>query len=173
MKYLIASDFHGDNDSFDMFKDIISLEQPNAIYLLGDLINSYDYIYFNNTFSNVFVPIIVVAGNCDDEYTLSKLNVGYKGIYTYELINNRALFFTHGHIYNDFEKPLGMGNKDILFMGHKHIPSIQNKKTGIFVCVGSMSRPRGGSKQSYCLFEDNVIKIKELYTQNIINELII
>ncbi|SKC92478.1 metallophosphoesterase family protein [Maledivibacter halophilus] len=72
-------------------------------------------------------------------------------------IEGKKIFLTHGHNYNVkfnlnrlYYKALEI-NSNIVIFGHSHM-SMHKKENGIdFINPGSISRPRGGTKQSYAI----------------------
>ncbi|MCR4662121.1 MAG: YfcE family phosphodiesterase [Clostridia bacterium] len=173
MKYMIASDFHSHYDAFEKFFKRVEEEKPNEIIFLGDLVKEYDYMWFNNMISNIYIPIITVLGNCDREYSIDLLNIGNQGYLYSESANNRTTYFTHGHIYNPGSLPSQIIKGDILFYGHRHIPLIQSINGMIFVCVGSVAEPRQSSNPTYCIYDLEKIQLKDINTKEVIKELIL
>ena len=159
MKYLIASDIHGNVIYFNQLLDAIKLEKPEKIFLLGDI-----YPYGNNFVSineiadklNSLDNVRSVVGNCD--YTDEIFN------FEFELdikltINNKLFFLTHGNRYNKKYPPKEF---DVLVYGHEHEGYIIKEDNKLFVNSGSVSIPRNGSERGYLVITDEEIILKSL-----------
>ena len=57
-----------------------------------------------------------------------------------------------------FQKMLG----DIFLFGHTHVGTIEKVGNRIIANPGSISKPRGGTKKSYLIIDDEKIELKEL-----------
>lgn len=162
MKILIISDIHGDYKNLD---SIITKESFDKLIVLGDLLPySYDYDddledKIMNLLSKYKNKLVLIKGNCD-----KYINFEAYGLYAHEEIsltlNNHIVTFTHGHLYNKGFLPSYHG--DIFISGHTHIPLLIKEKNIIYANPGSIGRPRGISKKSYIIFDDNKIIIKDL-----------
>lgn len=169
MKYLIATDLHGNVEAYKQLKRVADSERPDEIVLLGDLCDSYGYYPVNCVLDNIFYPILSVRGNCDRPDVMEKLNLGDKGVSFMEEVGEKRIYFTHGHVYGRTNLPGVLGKGDILFYGHYHAPEVVKNKYGVWlVCVGSAGRPRGGSHPTYCVFDGKSIIIRDIYTDETI-----
>lgn len=153
MKYLIASDFHGNNDAYKELKRAAENILPDKIILLGDYFDGSGVAPVNNELKKIFFPLLAVQGNCDYPALYNALDAGLMNNGFFEEINGRRVYFTHGHIYGRNSAPAVIGENDAVFYGHYHVPEI-SKSGGIWrVCVGSAGRPRGGSDACFCVFD--------------------
>ena len=168
MKYLIASDLHGDINGYIKLKDLILKENFDKLILLGDLTNGYDVEPINNVLDNIYIPIQTVMGNCDNTRVMESLHLGYLGFIHQESIGNRNITFTHGHRYNLNAIPGDLNKGDVLLYGHFHSPEIIIKNDVVCCCVGSVSYPRGYSAASYAVLTDTDIGVYNINTQKAI-----
>src|SRR5574344_84690 len=169
MKYLVASDSHGSSKFIKQLLKVIDKEKPDKVIFLGDYLYNgarnkvpakYDTILSTKLLNSIKDKVLfAIRGNCDslvDETVLS-----YKLTDLEELnINERRFVFTHGDRYDEKNVPLGQG--DVLISGHTHIPSIRIYQAAYLVNPGSVSIPKGGSKNSYLVIQDDEIFIKDL-----------
>ena len=165
MKYLIASDLHGDVGGYTKLQDLILKEHFDKLVLLGDLTNGYDVTPINNILDNIYIPIQTVIGNCDNTRGIDQLHLGNLGYVHKEQLNNRSVVFSHGHRINMNAGPEDMKKGDILLYGHFHFPEITIKKDVVCCCVGSISYPRGYSVATYAVLTETSISIYNINTQ--------
>ncbi len=71
-------------------------------------------------------------------------------------VNNRILYFTHGHVFNNDHLP-PMNPQDILVHGHTHVQRIENYATHTYINPGSISLPKEDSRHGFIILEDNVM----------------
>ncbi len=172
MKIAIFSDFHGQTDAYERFSELVKEEKPDKIVLLGDMTNKDgDISAARLTMANVYVPMIMVEGNCDVRGIDEKIGVTCPG-YTYLIEDGeRKLLFAHGHTVNSGCLPSFMGKGDAFFFGHLHFPEISIVRGVACVCVGSMSRPRAGAPTCYAVYEGGVITVKNALTKETVTEI--
>lgn len=161
MKYLIASDLHGDINSYQTLLEIVKREQPEKVVLLGDLMDYGSAIgAINAILDQIEVPIIAVRGNCDREEWLKMFHVENKGLKFVEYVGNRCIFYTHGHIYGMNPLPSILKSGDIFLYGHWHKGKLSTINGVTVGNAGSIARPRD-SMASYIILKDNEIVLKE------------
>ena len=108
MKLLIFSDIHGSSYYANKLKEIVSIENPDKIVLLGDLY----YHGPRNNLSQEYAPmevakvlnelkdkLMVVRGNCDAEVDEMISEFKFED-HIFDTINGKRVYFTHGHKYN-------------------------------------------------------------------------
>ena len=66
---------------------------------------------------------------------------------------------THGH-----KTPACLGNGDVLFNGHFHVPAFETRGNYIYVNCGSVSIPKENSPHSCLVAEDNELVWKDVTT---------
>ena len=175
MKLLIISDIHGSSYYAQKIEEINKREKPDQIILLGDLYyhgprngltEQYDPMKVAGILNDLKDKIRAVRGNCDAEVDemISDFKIEQN---IEEQINNKHVFFSHGHIYNMNNIP----NKEvqIMFYGHFHTGFIEEKNGIIFANPGSISLPKNNTEHSYIIFDSNAIILKDL-DGNIIQE---
>jgi putative phosphoesterase len=168
MKLFFASDIHGSLSATEFMLEKYRLSGANHLILLGDILNhgprnpipdSYapaDVAQCLNEFSR---NIIAVRGNCDSEVDQMLLTFPMLEAHSWILLENGTrLFLTHGHIYNDQNRP-PLSKGDVVAYGHTHIPVAQKHDEVTIFNPGSVTLPKGGHLPSYGLFEDGCLKV--------------
>lgn len=160
MKYLLGSDIHGSVEGtkflIKKFKDL----KCDKLLLLGDYLGGHyaddqKVIDILNFFKD---DIIAIRGNCDRYLP--------EDIFEFELrddflvhLNDRFYLFSHGdNLTFDIDKLLDKSNAYIVY-GHTHRVSIRTTSSITFINIGSISLPRGGSKECYGILDENGVKI--------------
>ncbi len=178
MKLFFISDIHGSvyylNKALDKFKE----EKADYIIILGDILyhgarnplpkeyNPKKIIEIINSYAD---RIIAIRGNCDSEVDQMVLDFPIMADYSTILYNNKRLFLTHGHIYNENNLPKLMDG-DIFIYGHTHIPKAEKIENIYVINLGSITFPKGNSPHSYGVLEDNIFTIKD-FEGNVYKEL--
>lgn len=170
MKLMIASDIHG---SYLYCKNLVEryeTEKADRLILLGDILyhgprNDLPGEYNPKSVIALLNPlkkdILCVRGNCDTEVDQMVLDFFILSDYALFCVDNITIFATHGHLVD--EKFLSRLNKnDILLCGHTHIPACENDGEHIYLNPGSVSIPKGGSKNSYMTYENGKFLWKTL-----------
>ena len=168
MKLLILSDIHGSYHYAKEIKTINERENPDQIILLGDLYyhgprngltKEYDPMKVAGILNDLKDKIRAVRGNCDAEVDemISDFKIEQN---IEEQINNKHVYFTHGHIYNMNNIP--NSNIQIMFYGHFHTGFIEERNGIIFANPGSLSLPKNNTKHSYIIFDENKIILKDI-----------
>ena len=168
MKVLVISDIHGSAFYAEKIKEIVERELPEKIVLLGD-------IYYHgprNELSQEYAPmkvaevlnslkdkLMVIRGNCDAEVDEMISEFKFEDHILTEM-NNKKIYFTHGHKYNIENIPYE--DFEIMIYGHIHQGFIERKGEFIFANPGSISLPKGGTEHSYIILENNEIILKNV-----------
>ncbi|TCT11610.1 hypothetical protein EDC18_1204 [Natranaerovirga pectinivora] len=168
MKLIFFSDIHGSEYYAKKAIEVLKEEKGDYIVLLGDLLyhgprndlpkeyNPKGVIELLNANKN---NIIAVRGNCDSEVDQMVLKFPMMSDYTIIVNNDKKIFATHGHIYNEANMPQ-LNEKDILIHGHTHIP-VAKEKEGIFILnPGSISLPKENNPSSFGVMTENEFLIK-------------
>lgn len=162
MRVLILSDIHGDHENINL---IIKKEKFDKLIILGDLFN---YGFCSNDLKNNEIikllqknkdKLILIRGNCDNYINFDLINLCAHDVITIP-INDHNVTLSHGNRYKRGFLPEYHG--DIFMSGHTHIPMITKQREIIYANPGSISKPRGGSKKTYMIFEDKKLIIKDL-----------
>ena len=168
MKLLILSDIHGSYHYAKEIKTINERENPDQIILLGDLYyhgprngltEEYDPMKVAGILNDLKDKIRAIRGNCDAEVDemISDFKIEQN---IEEQINNKHVYFTHGHIYNMNNIP--NSNIQIMFYGHFHTGFIEERNGIIYANPGSLSLPKNNTKHSYIIFDENKITLKDI-----------
>ena len=167
MKYLVVSDIHGSNYYAKRIEDLINIEKPNKLILLGDLYyhgprnplpleyNPMEVSKILNKYKDI---IVCIKGNCDAEVDqmISEFVIGND----FEIIiSEKKFYFTHGHKINFDDLPK---NIDILIHGHFHTGYINKNDNIVIVNSGSITLPKNNTKNSYLIIDDKEIILKDV-----------
>ena len=153
MKYLVVSDIHGNSSYISYLFRLMSIENPDKVIILGDMIslnnNCLRILDFIEEYKD---KVIVIKGNCDFEcYFPDGLLDFYK-----EVINDKVFVFTHGHLINYKTIPC-----DVFVSGHTHLNNLSEVDGVILFNPGSLANPRGNTINSYGLITDDELIIKD------------
>ena len=161
MKLLIASDIHGSAYWCRRLAQLVELENPDKILLLGDLL----YHGPRNDLPAEYAPkqvipmlsawkekIIAVRGNCEAEVDQMVLPFPCMADFSQLLADGKLFYLTHGHHHNPGNLP-PLPEGSIFLSGHTHV-KIDEVHNGIR-CLnpGSVSIPKDGSHS--CLIYNN------------------
>lgn len=161
MKYVVAGDIHGSIYHAKQLCEKIREYQPEKIILLGDIYGGGSLKEIDRLFNGLNIEIESIEGNCDHRYVNSS-GIKILGSNILEHYLGRKFFYTHGHIYNRYRLPSFLKKGDVFIYGHTHICGI-NKESGIHIVnAGSVSEPRGLSKNSFILIDGNIIEIRDV-----------
>ncbi|MBQ4110843.1 MAG: phosphodiesterase [Clostridia bacterium] len=170
MKIMVASDIHGSEFYCEKLIDAYKREGAEKLLLLGDILyhgprndlpEGYKPKGIITMLNNMKNEILCVRGNCDTEVDQMVLEFPIMAEYAILYYNNRAIYATHGHIFNESRVP-ALNKGDILLNGHTHVPAVRPYPDYIYMNPGSVSIPKGGSQHSYMIFEDNNVFWKNL-----------
>ena len=171
MKMLIASDIHGSASCIKKLWERYDVEKPDRIILLGDLLyhgprNDLPDVYDTRVAAellNIHSDIITcIRGNCDSEVDTTLMDFLVEAPHMILSDSNLNIFITHGHYYNLGHLP-PMANINVLLHGHTHIPAFEKIDEGkYYMNPGSLSIPKGGSDNSYMMYENRKFTWKKL-----------
>lgn len=157
MKILIISDIHGNINNLNII-DNISFDK---LICLGD-IYSYGYTLegqekdklVEEKLFKYIDKLICLRGNCDYQNKPLFLDNDLYDLF----IDSHKFYFTHGDRYS-YTKGNKVLNNSILIYGHEHVPYIKKENNNVYICIGSIGKPRYGSSASYAIYEDSVLTI--------------
>ncbi len=177
MKLLFASDIHGSYPDCSKVIKILNNEGFDRLFLLGDIL----YHGPRNDLPSGYSPknviallnenkdkIFCVRGNCDTEVDQMVLEFPILADYAMLYLNDRTVFMTHGHNYNN-EKPPLIKKGDILLHGHTHVQTVDTTRDYVYINPGSVSIPKENNPKSYMTYENGVFEIKNLYDGTVVN----
>lgn len=170
MKWMIASDLHGSAYFGEKLVKRFKMEKADRLVLLGDLL----YHGPRNDLPKGYAPkelipmlndlkndIICIRGNCDSEVDQMVLEFPILSEYAVLALGEQVVYATHGHVYNEGRMmPLKIG--DGFLYGHTHIPEIREKNGYLFLNPGSIALPKGGSPNSYMVYENGIFYLVSL-----------
>ena len=159
MKWMIAADIHGFTTYLRALFEAFDREKADRIVLLGDLWGmggeTMERIYHERR-----DEITAVRGNCDPQAARVRFGFPMPEYTTFSAFG-KLFMATHGHLYDESFLPDGP-RPDVLLLGHTHVPRCE-EINGILCCnPGSVSLPRGGSRQSYMTMEGGTLCWKTL-----------
>lgn len=175
MRFLVASDLHGDSYWTERVLDAFRNEKADRLVLLGDILyhgprNDLPQHYAPKkviSLLNDMAPfILAVRGNCDTEVDQMVLKFPILADFIYLVSGETTFFATHGHNYGPEKLPAVMPADSVLLAGHTHVVCdkvITDTSSGLavrYMNPGSPSIPKEGSTPSYILIEDGNAVIK-------------
>lgn len=168
MKLMFASDIHGSAFYCRKMLEAYGREEAERLIILGDILyhgprNDLPRDYSPKEVIAMLNPLkdklYAVRGNCEAEVDQMVLEFPVMADYCLILMEERAIYATHGHKYHeDHLPPLKKG--DILIHGHTHIPLAENRKDYILLNPGSVSIPKEGNIPTYAILENGLFTIK-------------
>jgi putative phosphoesterase len=178
MKIFFMSDIHGSLYYLEKALQLYKEEKANYIVILGDALyhgprnplpEDYKPQLVASLLNQYKDKIMAIRGNCDSEVDQMLIEYPMMADYSIILYNERRLFLTHGHIYNENNLP-NLSENDVLIMGHTHIP-VAKKYNNIFILnPGSITLPKENNPNSYGILEEDLFQIKDL-EGNVIKEI--
>ena len=177
MKILIASDLHGSSYYVNLLMQRIREEEPARVVFLGDLLyhgprndlpREYDTRKTAELLNSLTPSPLCVRGNCDGE--VDQMMLAFPVLAECALLeaNGKTAYLAHGH-HLDAAVPL-LKAGDIVFSGHTHVPDYNVDNNIIYVNPGSTSIPKGGSRYSYLVWEENRLFWKDVGTGEVWRE---
>ncbi len=168
MKILIASDLHGSGFYAKKLVEIKNTENADKLILLGDIYNhgprnslpnEYSPMEVADILNGIKEELIVIKGNCDSavDTMISQFDFIEN---TCLMDNGKALFLTHGHVYNKDKMP--KTKFDAIIYGHFHTGFIERQGDTVVANAGSISLPKNGTPNSYLIYENGELTLKDL-----------
>ena len=170
MKILIASDLHGSARCCRALLEAVQREEADRVALLGDLLyhgprnplpEEYDTQAVSAMLSTLKDRILCVRGNCDTEVDQMVLEFPIMAEYCILYLNDRMIFATHGHVFNEQNLPM-LKKGDILLHGHTHVPVCHETENYTYLNPGSVSIPKENSWHGYMILENGKFVWKDL-----------
>lgn len=170
MKFLIASDIHGDLDAMNAVITAYKNECADKILLLGDLL----YHGPRNDLPKAYNPkavieilnsnaenILTVRGNCDTEVDQMVLNFPILSDYIYLSVDGLSVFATHGHHHNTATPP-PLRKGEILLHGHTHVLKCEEfGNENYYINPGSAALPKENNPKTYIIYENKKFICKD------------
>lgn len=169
MKWMIASDIHGSAYYCRRLLEAYRKEQADRLLLLGDILyhgprNDLPRDYAPKEVIAMLNPlkneIYAVRGNCEAEVDQMVLEFPVMADYFIFIENGKAVYATHGHIYNaDHLPPMKEG--DVLLHGHTHVLKAERREGYTLLNPGSVSIPKEGNPNTYGVMENGLFEIRD------------
>ena len=166
MKWFIASDIHGSEYYCKKMLEAFERERADRILLLGDLLyhgprndlpKDYSPKAVAALLHGVKEKIFCVRGNCEAEVDQMLLEFPVMADYILISAENRLIFATHGHKYNESNLP-PLSKGDILLHGHTHVPKCTEYESFLYINPGSVSIPKEESRHGYMTLEGKIFR---------------
>ncbi|HEX3077711.1 MAG TPA: phosphodiesterase [Lachnospiraceae bacterium] len=170
MKLMIASDIHGSEYYCQKMLTCFDNEKADKLILLGDILyhgprndlpKGYNPKGVIRLLNERKAELLCVRGNCDADVDQMVLEFPILSDSMILYLDGRMVFATHGHLYNTENMPM-LKKGDILLHGHTHIQAFTEFGDYIYMNPGSISIPKEGNQNSYMIYEDGIITIKNL-----------
>lgn len=170
MKLLFASDIHGSAKYAAKLAELCAKEKADKLILLGDLLyhgprndlpEEYAPKKVIEILNDMRTQILAVRGNCDAEVDQMVLQFPIMADYMALWLENRMIFVTHGHLFNEENLP-NFNRGDVLIHGHTHLRVAADRGDYFFLNPGSISLPKGDGVHSYMVYENGVFTTKDL-----------
>lgn len=168
MKLLIASDIHGSAHYCRKLLEAYDKEGAQRMLLLGDIL----YHGPRNDLPAEYAPkevirmlnerkqeIYAVRGNCEAEVDQMVLEFPVLADYMILFAGERAIYATHGHVYNEANLP-PMKEGDVLLHGHTHVLCARQSGSILILTPGSVAIPKEGNPPTYATLEDGLFRIR-------------
>lgn len=169
MRYLIASDIHGDLEAATFIVNEFKNGNYDKLVLLGDILyhgprNDLPKTYAPKQVIALLNPlakqIIAIKGNC--EAYVDQMVLQFK-ILEDQFIDfpKQTYYLCHGHKLKFTSSDLAL--PAVIIYGHYHIPSIKVIDDKTYVNVGSIALPKENSPKTYAVLTEDGLSI---YTKN-------
>ena len=168
MKLMFASDIHGSAYYCRKMLEAFENEKAERLILLGDILyhgprNDLPKEYAPKEVIALLNPmknrIYAVRGNCEAEVDQMVLDFPVMADYCVLLADGKAIYATHGHVYNEQNLP-PFCEGDVLIHGHTHVLKAEHREGYILLNPGSVSIPKDGNIPTYAVLEDGIFTIK-------------
>ena len=171
MKWILASDLHGSTVYIEKLMQCFEKENAERMFFLGDYLYhgprntipaGYDTIQAAEILNRYKEYIFCIRGNCDSDVDQMMLDFPILSENAYLDFDGTLAFASHGHVFHKENLPK-LKKGEIFIQGHTHVPSVEELENGIvFMNPGSVSIPKGGSENSYILYENGCFRWKTL-----------
>lgn len=166
LKLLIASDLHGSAYWTRRLVERFQEECFCKLVLLGDILyhgprndlpRDYNPKQVIEMLSPLASKIICVKGNCEAEVDQMVLPFDVSSEYA-TIFDGEADLVMHLHHGHNHQPPAARG--DAVIAGHTHVPVLEIVDGIIHLNPGSVSIPKGGSINSYAVYQNQHFSIR-------------
>lgn len=192
MKIGVMSDTHGHELRFakaveKIFPDADLIMHAGDVLYHGPrnpMLEDYNPLNLANRINELKIPIIIARGNCDSDVDQNVINVPIQSPYAYVFAFGKRIVMTHGthftycnnpenpnwsKMISEIESEANRLHADIFITGHIHNNILERRGNSILLNPGSPSLPnRSDKKSTVATIEDNIIKIFDLDTAEIL-----
>lgn len=170
MKLFFMADIHGSLHYLRIALERFQQEKADLIVILGDelyhgarnpLPPDYSPKEVAGLLNGYADKMIAIRGNCDSEVDEMVLHYPIMATYSTILYENRRIFLTHGHIYNESNMP-PLASGDVFVYGHTHVPKAVLQNGIVVINPGSITFPKEKSPNTYGVLDAGLFQIKEL-----------
>ena len=175
MKIFIFSDIHGRLEAAKILIKDLTIENPDEIWFLGDLLyngprngvpSDYDPMGVANLLKGYKDKIKLVQGNCDSRVDAMVTDFSFP-LNRREHALNRAFLLYHGD--KESYENLNFKKDTINVYGHTHLYEMGFHEDDIYYLnPGSVGFPKGGREATYMVLEGDFVYLKSLKDQKII-----
>ncbi|MDD6223719.1 MAG: phosphodiesterase [bacterium] len=178
MKILFLSDIHGIVKNLSSIQKLEAKENFDKIVVLGDLYHTdhqcqkileIDSDQVQSLLMSFRHKLVCLKGNCDSNLDIKTTKFPICSNLALICVDHLNIYLTHGHEYNKYHHP-EFSQNSILVYGHEHFPSMERIDDILYICVGSLSLPRYGSKASYMIYENRIFTIYSI-DQEVIDQI--
>lgn len=169
MKILLVSDIHGSLPALEHVLSFYEREHCDLLCVLGDILNygprnglpeGLNPKAIAERLNQMASDIVAIRGNCDSEVDQMLLQFPILSDYSLLIDNGRRLFLTHGHIYNEQQRP--SLRTDAFVYGHTHLWKLERQEDTVVCNLGSITFPKGGNVPTFGLYDDGRLSIHQL-----------
>ena len=159
MRFLVASDLHGDSYWTERVIKAFNDEKADKLVLLGDILyhgprndlpSHYEPKKVISLLNSMASSILAVRGNCDTEVDQMVLKFPILADYIYLVSGETTFFATHGHNIGPHRLPACLPENSVLLAGHTHVvcdQTVTDPESGLtvrYMNPGSPSIPKEG-----------------------------
>ncbi len=175
MKLFFISDIHGSKVCLEKAMECFEKESADQLLILGDqlyhgprnqLPEGYDPQGVAEILNSYKEKIIAVRGNCDSEVDQMILEYPMMSDNSYLLLDGRKFFLAHGHM----EQPKNLLRDCVYAQGHTHVPVIEERKGVYFFNPGSISLPKSSFENSYGVYSEETLFVRNFNGDTILEK---
>ena len=183
MKIGVISDTHGCRDHWAKAYDKF-FKDADLIIHSGDVLYhgprnprkaDYNPAGLVERINGCSVPVVIAQGNCDSPVDASCLDVPICAPYAFVIVDGVRILVTHGDACMSDEEKDAWAKKfhaDLFISGHIHTTVLEKRGGTVFLNPGSAAlSKRADGKETCAVLEDGVVRIYEIATGTVLEEL--
>ena len=180
MKIGVISDTHGCQEHWakaynKFFKDADMIIHSGDVLYHGPrnpMLEDYNPAELADKINNCPQPVLICKGNCDSEVDQLVLNTPIQSPYVHAFVMDKHVVAIHGHTVESDEEKNKMAQAikaDIFITGHIHVNVLEKRGNTVFLNPGSPSlSKREDGRQTCAVIEDNIIRIYDINTEEVV-----